>query len=47
MIGACGRDLVTSPESYPCDHTANAAAKHYRAGFFAQAEAIDVEQYRR
>jgi hypothetical protein len=46
FIAACGRELLRSSETFPCDFSANDAAKRYRREFFAAAELIDAEQHR-
>lgn len=42
MICAAGRTLVYTAETYPCDFSAYAAAKAYRAAFWDMAWAIDA-----
>lgn len=46
LIGVCGRPLVWSPDSWPTIDEAAAAAKAYRAAFWAVADAIDHRQAR-
>lgn len=41
MIGACGAVLVYTAETWPCDFSAFAAAKAYRAAFWAMASQVD------
>lgn len=46
LICAAGRVLVYTPESWPSDGEAAAAAKAYRATFWALADQIDHRQAR-
>ena len=46
LISAAGRVLVTTAERYPCNVSANAAAKRYRALFWQIADGIDHRQAR-
>jgi hypothetical protein len=41
MICAAGRTLVESPERFPCDFTAFAAARRWRTDFWARADQVD------
>lgn len=41
LIGACGRALVYSQDSYPSDFDAAQAAKDARAGFLGRALSVD------
>ena len=44
LIAACGRALVHAPDTYDTDFAANAAAKDWRARFWAVAAMVDHRQ---
>lgn len=46
LIGICGRRLVYNDQRFDSDLAAAAAAKAYRAAFWALADAIDHRQAR-
>lgn len=46
LISYCGRRIVWSDERFDCIASAAAAAKAYRAAFWAVADAIDHRQAR-
>jgi hypothetical protein len=46
LIAACGRVLAYSPETFPCNVSANNAAKRYRSALWRLADEIDHRQAR-